>query len=100
MAPNQQHMLRKLVWDYSYTPDELNKLLSGETKQLGHLTKRTLFVRAMESLSWFSVLELFGAQEALKMLNEGAINEIRSGALRKRYEFARTRLRQIIPVTG
>lgn len=100
MPNNKEQILQKLIWDYSYSTDELNKLLTGEINQLGHLTKRTLFVRAMESLSWFSVLELFGAKEVLRFLNEGTINEIRSRALRKRYEFTKTRLHQIISTTG
>ena len=100
MPTTKEHLLQKLIWDYSYSTDELNKLLTGEIKQLGHLTKRTLFVRAMESLSWFSVLELFGAKEVLRFLNEDTIKEIRSSSLKKRYEFTKTRLQQIISTTG
>jgi|GEM_PF-1341328 len=100
MTSNRLRLLKKLVWDYSYPIEDVNKLLNGEINQLGHLTKRALFIRAIESLSWYSVLELFEAKEVLRLLNEGTINEIRSKSLRKRYEFTKTRLHQIISATG
>lgn len=100
MSSNRNHLLQKLVWDYSYSLEDLNKVLNGELSHVGHLNKRALFIRAVESLSWYSVLELFEAKEVLLYLNEGAISEIRSKSLKKRYEFTKTRLHQIISTAG
>ena len=93
-------LFKQILWDYPIPPEDIEAVLSGEKRLAGHYTKEMLFRKTVESYSWFTVIQLFSPEEIQRMLTETLVNNLRSPALRKQYEFIRKRLQQVIPVTG
>ncbi len=81
-----EQLLAKAFWDVAVDPDELNKLLTGESEQVGHITRERLYRRLMETFSWYQVLEIVPGDQIKNMLNENTISKLRNKTLQKRYE--------------
>ncbi len=78
--------LAKAFWDVSVDPDDLNKLLTGESEKVGHITRERLYRRLMETFSWYQVLEIVPGDQIKNMLDEKTISKLRNKTLQKRYE--------------
>jgi len=90
----------QLSWDYSVPPDDIEAVLKGEKAQAGHFTQEKLFIRMLETYPWFTIIQLFTVNEIQRLLTSRVVSRLRSPSLRKKYEFVRHRLQQIIPAAG
>ena len=93
-------LLNQIVWDYDISTNDIEAVMNGEKKLVGHYTREMLFQKMIESYSWFTIIQLFTPIEIQYLLTNQVISKIRSTSLRQKYEFVQERLRQIIPVTG
>jgi hypothetical protein len=91
---------RQLCWDYNIPPEDIEAVLKGESENTGHFNRESLFIRLLETYPWFTVIQLLEIEEIHKLLNQNIIGRLRSQALRKKYEFVRKRLQEIIQSTG
>ncbi len=93
-------LLKQIVWDYDIPPEEIQAVFNGKKISVGHYTRETLFLKLIESYSWFTIIQLFTVNEIQVLLTNGTIAKLRSPSLRKKYEFVQKRLQQIIPIAG
>lgn len=96
----RDRLLRQVMWDYSINEEDVSALLSGKKDKAGHYNRTLLFQKILESYSWFTVLNIFTPEEINKMLTADVIARLRVPSLRKKYEFVKKRLQEVIPVTG
>ncbi|HCW77452.1 MAG TPA: hypothetical protein DHU63_13075 [Candidatus Marinimicrobia bacterium] len=101
MKPEEKDkLLKQILWDYNISAEDIEALLKGEKKMVGHYTREMLFQKMIESYSWFTIVQFFPTDEIQALLTNQTINSLRSPSLRKKYEFVQKRLHQIIPVAG
>ncbi len=101
MRPDEKLLLfRQIVWDYKIPPEDIEAVLHGEKEAAGHLNREAIFLRLLESYSWFTILQLLPVDEIKALLNEQTIKKLRTPGLRKNYEYVRQRLQEIIPTAG
>ncbi len=96
----KNRLLKQVLWDYNITPEELEAVLKGEKSMAGHFNKEKIFQKLIESYSWYTVIQFFTTNELQALLTVDIIKNLRSPSLRKKYEFVRKRLLEIIPVAG
>jgi hypothetical protein len=92
-------LLTQMLWDYNIPTTDIEAVLKGEKSSAGHYTREMLFQKILESYSWFTVIQLLTPNEIQYLLTNQVISKLRSQSLRKKYEFVKTRLSQIIPAT-
>ena len=93
-------IFEQLSWDYNISPGEIESVLTGKKKKAGHFTREGLFIRLLETYPWFTVIQLMDVTEIRELLTDKLISRLRSRSLRKKYEFIRERLSQVIPASG
>jgi hypothetical protein len=87
---------RQIMWDYPIPKEDLEKLLSGETDHAGHYTPDTLFVKMLQSVSWFSIIKILGKENVLKLLTPENIKKLRFKSLQNQFTYVKSRLLEII----
>ena len=85
-----QTALRGIIWDYDVDPDELFEVITGKREKSGPFDAERIFVRMLERLSWYELIELLGLEFIKNHLSKDVIRKIRFKALRGRYETIRT----------
>ncbi|MCK4920223.1 MAG: hypothetical protein KAS71_04205 [Bacteroidales bacterium] len=100
MKIKERHKLfRQIMWDYDISPVEVEKVLQAKKDTVGHYNKQTIFIKLLESYSWFTMLQLFSPQELRQLLSDDVVKKLRFKSLRKKYEFVQKRLQKLVPVT-
>lgn len=84
-----QTALRGIIWDYDVDPDELFEVITGKREKAGPFDAERIFVRMLERLSWYELIELLGLEFIKNHLSKDVIRKIRFKALRGRYETIR-----------
>ncbi|MGV8090529.1 MAG: hypothetical protein AB2L24_01510 [Mangrovibacterium sp.] len=101
MEPTEKNkLLKQILWDYNIPVEEIEAVLKGEKKLAGHYTREMLFQKIIESYPWFTVIQLFTPNEIKNLLTPQIISKLRSPSLRRKYEFVKKRLQEVIPITG
>ena len=93
-------LYRQLAWDYDIAADDLVAVIQGRKKNAGHYTQKYIFKKALESYSWFTVLQLFTPAQIQELLTEDLIKSLRIHSLQRKYAFIQKRLRETLQVTG
>ena len=89
-------ILNQILWDYNISAEEIDAVLRGEIKQAGHFNRDMIFLKILESYSWFTILQLFSPDQIKSLLTTQVISKLRSPSLRLKYEFVQKRLQQIV----
>jgi len=84
-----QTALKRIIWDYYVNPEELFDVLVGKRKTAGPFDAERLFLRMLERLPWYELIDVLGIEYIDNHLNENIIKKIRFKTLRGRYETAR-----------
>ncbi len=92
----KQNLLKQLLWDTNISVEELSAILANETQRVGSFDTRKIFLKCLESYSWFTILEIFTIQEVKELLTEEVISKLRSKALQRKYQFLHGYLHQVI----
>jgi len=82
-------VLKSIIWDYDVDPDELYNVMTGQRLKAGPFTFDRLFVRMLERLSWYELIDLLGMEYIKEHLTTDVIGKIRFKTLRGRYETVR-----------
>lgn len=93
-------LFRQVMWDYNIPVTDIEALFSGNLEHAGHYDRSTLFQKMLESYSWFTLLRIFTPEEIKVMLTSDVIKGLKAPSLRKKYEFVKKRLQEVIPATG
>jgi hypothetical protein len=93
-------ILRQLMWDYTIDPSEADDVLTGRKEKAGHYNRQDIFLKLLESYSWFTILQLFSAYELKHLITDDIIARLRSKSLKAKYEFVQKRLQELVPVAG
>ena len=101
MDAGEKYLLfRQIIWDYKIPPEEIAAVLYGEKEKAGHLTREAIFIRLLESYSWFTILQLLPVEDIQVLLTEDIVRKLRTPGLRKNYEYLRQRLPEVIQTAG
>jgi len=90
---------RQIMWDCLISKKDIETLLSGDIEQAGHYSQNSLFLKMLQSLPWFSLLEILGQEKIQELLTDELIAKIKSESIRKKYTYVKQRLREIISAT-
>lgn len=99
-SKEKKRLYRQIMWDYNISPEDIESVFAGRQTHAGHYTRDMLFVKLLESYSWFTILQLFPGNEIQELLTSDTINKLRAKSLRKNYEFIQKRLHEVIPTSG
>lgn len=94
------NLLKRISWDHNIPAEELYELSLGRRAYVGHYDKSKLFIRMLETYPWFTLIRFYPVNEIAFLLNEKNINQLRQPSLKKKYEFVKKRLQEIIPTSG
>ncbi len=92
--------LKQILWDYNISAEDIEAVLRGDMKQAGHYNQEMIFLKILESYSWFTILQLFSPIQIKFLLTNQVIKKLRLPSLRLKYEFVQQRLQQVIPTAG
>jgi len=90
---------RQIMWDYPISKKDIENLFSGDIEQAGHYSRNSLFLKMLQSLPWFLLLETLGQEKIQELLTDELIAKIKSESMRKKYTYVKQRLREIISAT-
>jgi hypothetical protein len=96
----RKKLLRQIMWDYRISPEEVDAVLKGKTEKAGHYNREAIFIKLLESYSWFTILQLFSPLEIRQLLTDDVIKRLRFKSLQIKYSYVRKRLQQILPDAG
>lgn len=96
----RQIIFRQIMWDYNISPEAVDAVFCGRADRAGHYDKQALFVKLLESFSWFTIVQLFSPEELRKLLSDEVVKKLRFKSLQTKYEFVQKRLQQIVPLAG
>jgi len=89
---NIQKIIHKLNWDYIISSDEIIAVFRKEKEMAGHWDFEHLFIRALEKLSWYELIDLIGIDTIRCSLTPSIINQLRFPEQKLKYE----RIRKIL----
>jgi len=69
-------VLKSIIWDYDVSPGELYEVITGQRPKAGPFTFDRLFVRMLERLSWYELIDLLGMEYIKEHLTEDIIGKI------------------------
>ncbi len=70
-----QTALRGIIWDYDVDPDELFEVITGKREKSGPFDAERIFVRMLERLSWYELIELLGLEFIKNHLSKDVIRK-------------------------
>ncbi len=90
-------LFRQIMWDYDISAVDVEAVLHGKKDTIGHYDKQTIFIKLLESYSWFTIVQLFTPDELRQLLSDDVVKKLRFKSLRNKYEFVQKRLQDLIP---
>ena len=84
----QQIPLKRIIWDYNVDAGELHAFLCGEKERFHHFTREMLYVRILERLFWYEILDFLPLTVIKQMLTPKTISMLRSESMRQKYDYA------------
>ena len=74
MNRQQRHkVLQSVMWDYTISTSDMDKLLDGKIDKAGHYTREKLFAKMLKSLPWFTIIQFWPVENIKEMLTEAVI---------------------------
>ena len=86
-------LMRSINWDYNATPEDMLDVIEGNRDSAGAFDREGLFVRSLERLSWYNVLELFGVDLMIRLWTPELARRLRFREMREDYDYAISILR-------
>ncbi len=70
--------VKRIIWDYDVDEDRLYAFITGETDRFNHFTREMIFVRLLERLNWYEILNCLPVSVIKRMLNPQTISMLKS----------------------
>jgi hypothetical protein len=100
MDQQKRHkVLQSVMWDYSISAGDMEKLLDGRIDKAGHYTREKLFAKILTGLPWYTIIQLIPAAKIKEMLTDEVIGALWPKSVKKQYEYVRKRLQEALPDT-
>jgi hypothetical protein len=80
--------VKKIFWDYEFSQEELQDLLTGKIQKAGHLDKTGLYSRLLSSMHWYAILDIVGNDHVEEVLSDSVLSRIHSRDLKRKYAVA------------
>lgn len=85
MNSHKRQIYKQLMWDYNISPEEVDKLIKGEAEFAGHYDIDSLFIKMLNNLTWYSILEILSIEDAEKLLTNKNIRKLRFKSIQNKY---------------
>ncbi len=82
-------IMKHAVWDYAVDPFGLYEVVMGSGARIGHFDAERVFLRMLERLSWYDLVDLLGIDGIRARLSTHVIGLLRQKDQRERYEHIR-----------
>ena len=93
-------ILKRLIWDYHIEAEEIYDFIIHKQNNLYHFTREMLYIRILERLSWYEILDCFPLDTVKEMLDKKIINSLRTESMREKYDYTRRILfKETLPVS-
>jgi hypothetical protein len=89
-------IIRQLLVECNIPVGDMEALLNGDIEKAGHFTREIVFRKIIARYPWFYIIQLFTPREIKQMLSDEMLKQLRSPSLRRKYEFIRKRVLDII----
>ncbi len=93
---NKDLFYKRLMWDYDIPAQDVRAVLWGEKDKAGHYDAQGLFKKAIESYSWFIILDLIPLPRIKELLTDFDLTTLRDKKLTERYAFIKTKLEELV----
>ena len=70
-------VLKQILWDYNISAEDIEAVLQGDMKQAGHYNQEMIFLKILESYSWFTIIQLFSPIHIKYLLTSQVIKKLR-----------------------
>ncbi len=81
--------LQDIFWDYHYTEEDLNDLLSGKVNSVGALTRYALLQRMFAYMNWYDILQKIDRRFFLEHITPEFISSVKEKDLQQGLTFVR-----------
>ena len=96
-----RRIMKHAVWDYDVDPFELYEVVLGTRDKIGYFDAERVFLRMIERLSWYDLLDLLDLNGIRTRLTTRVIGLLRQRDQRERYEHIRRVLSdEAVPISG
>jgi len=93
--------IKRIIWDYNVDAAEFHAFLCGEKDRFHHFTREMLYVRILERLSWYEILDFLPVSVIKQMLTPKILSMLRSESMRQKYDYvARILHKQTLSPSG
>ena len=95
-SQNKDILYKRLLWDYNIPAAEVRAVLLGEKQKAGHYDAHGLFKKAIESFSWYTVMDIIPLARIKDLLSDFDLNTLRDKKLTERYAFIKNKLDELV----
>jgi len=88
--------IQRILWDYNISGEDCLAVLDGKQQSAGHYNETSLFIKLLESIPWYAVMDIVPMERIRYLLTPETINQLRTEQLKKRYEFIRNKLSEAV----
>ena len=89
MNTSVEKILKPILWDYDINILDFYHVAVGIKERVGSFNQQRAFIRILERLGWYDILELFGIQFVKEHLTPEIISQLRFSDLGKKYDLIR-----------
>jgi len=83
------------MWDYNIPAEDVCAVLLGEKEHAGHYDAHGLFRKAIESFSWYTVMEIIPLARIKELLRDFDLKTLRDKRLAEHYAFIGSKLDEL-----
>jgi hypothetical protein len=86
LTDKQFQCLKRITWDYNIPVEDMFAVIIGRESKAGHWNRDQIFLRMLEKLSWYDLLEFFTPEEIAGKLSPALLSNIHNVEKRAKYE--------------
>ena len=79
-------VLKQILWDYSITPEEGEKILSADRNSP---EKQSIYLKLIHSANWYKLKKILSEKELREALSSEIVSRIHIPTLREKYMYVR-----------
>ncbi len=83
------NILKKIIWDYNISVEEIYLCLNFKKKRAGFYTRTEIIMKMLGHLYWYEIIKILSLKEIKKVLTKKNVCKIYPKGLQIKYEFLR-----------